>query len=163
MDHGIGIVIASRRKVPNRLFHSLLLSVEAKSQDGAESALPQLVVYLGCLRQARKARGRSDCSVYGVASDGFFFTFVMITNEGVLRTSRRFNIRQGDLKTVMGCMVFILRKTADMTPTATPEKIKGQKSSVDETEEDIADVAFDLENNKFLHPADEVEDEDQDE
>jgi hypothetical protein len=160
VDHGIGIVIVSRRKLPNRLFYSLLLAVEAKSKDNVETALPQLVVYLGCLRQARMARGRNDCSVYGVTSDGFCFIFVMITHEGVLRTSRRFNIQQGDLKTVMGCLVYILRKTADMSPTTMPEKTTGQKSSVDETE-DTADVAFDLGNNKFLHSADENEDEDE--
>ena len=146
----------SRRNVPNRLFYSLLLAVGAKSKDNVETALPQLVVYLACLHQARMACGRSDCSVYGIASDEFCFIFVMITHEGVLRTSRRFNIQQGDLQTVMGCLVYILRKTADMSPTTTPEKTTGKKSSVDETEEDTADVAFDLGNNKFLHSADEM-------
>jgi hypothetical protein len=84
VNHGVGIVIRSK-KAPNRLFHSLLLCVEAKSYGSLVNALAQLVVYLACLRQSRINRGRSDTSVYGVATDGLSYVFVTITHEGVLK------------------------------------------------------------------------------
>lgn len=97
------------------------------------------------------------CSVYGNTSDGFVFHFVAITHQGVLKARRRFNISKGELKLVMGCMMYILRKTMDMSLTVIPEKTKDQKCTVDETE-DVCDDAFDLTDNKFLHPpADEDE------
>jgi hypothetical protein len=104
VDHGVGIVIRSQ-KVPNRLFHSLLLCIEAKFHGILHTALAQLVVYLACLRQSRINRGRSNTSVYGVATDGLSYIFVTITHDGVLKESRQFNVMDGDLPTVLGCLL----------------------------------------------------------
>ena len=70
VDYGVGIV-SFGPKVPNRRFYSLLIAVKAKPTDNLESAIPQLIVYLACLRQGRGARKRRDCSVYGVTSEAF--------------------------------------------------------------------------------------------
>jgi len=91
VGYGVGIV-SFGSKVPHRRFYSLLIAVEAKSSDNLESALPQLIVYLACLRQGQRAR--RDCSVHGFTSDGYSFCFVRITHEGVVnvKVSRTFSI-----------------------------------------------------------------------
>ena len=66
VDHGIGIIIGSKKSI--RLFHFALLCVGAKFHGSLVNAFAQLVVYLACLRQSRVNRGRSDTSVYGVAT-----------------------------------------------------------------------------------------------
>jgi hypothetical protein len=145
VDHGIGIVIRSK-KTPNRLFHSLLLCVEAKFHGSLFNAFAQLVVYLACLRQSRSNRGRSDTSVYGVATDGLSYVFVTITHEGVLKLSRQFDVMQGDLPTVLGCLQYILEMAMSMTPNLTPEKGGSKKS--DELEAD-ADPPIDVDDSPF--------------
>jgi hypothetical protein len=128
VGYGVGIV-SFGPKVPNRRFYSLLIAVEAKPTDNLETALPQLIVYLACLRQGRMAPGRKDSSVHGVISDGFDFRFVTITHEGVVKVSRSFNISRGEMQTVN---MYILRTTMERSPTVAPEKIKDQ-SGVGET------------------------------
>ena len=149
VDHGVGIVIRSR-KTPNRLFHSLLLCVEAKFHGSLVSALAQLVVYLACLRQSRSNRGRSNTSVYGVATDGLSYVFVTITHEGVLKLSRVFDVMQGDLPIVLGCFQHILEMTMSMTPNSTPEKGRLKKSYADTELEADADPPVDLDDNLFF-------------
>ena len=152
VDHSIGFV-TKRRGNSTRVFSSLLLVVEAKIKNNVDAALPQLIVYLACLREFRKQRGRNDCTVYGVASDGFVFMFVMITHDGVLKLSKRFDALHGELTVVLGCLNYILGKSAAMRPGVTPEKID-QKSDANETDEtaDVGDTVMDLDDNVFIHP-----------
>ena len=82
-------------------------------------ALSQLVVYLASLRQSRVKRGRSDTSVYGIATDGLEYIFVTITHQGILKMSKKFDIRCGDLETVLGCLKYLLETAMSMTPTST--------------------------------------------
>lgn len=49
-----------------------------------------ILVCLASLRQAHLQRYQKDASVYGVASNGFMWTFVTITDEGVVKMSRNF-------------------------------------------------------------------------
>jgi len=160
VDHGIGITLKSRAKnTPNRRFHSLLLVVEAKFERSVDRALPQLVVYLASLHQSRLRRLRSDASVYGLASDGYVFIFVTISHEGVLKLSKRFDVLQGDLKVVLGCLEYVLEMTANMSPTLTPEKGGGRQDGVDETADADGDDQFLLSDHDYLHPPeDEAED-----
>jgi hypothetical protein len=132
VDHGIGIVIRSK-KVPNRLFHSLLLCVEAKFHDGLYNALTQLVVYLACLCQSRVNGGRSNTSVHGVATDGLSYTFITITHEGVLKRSRQFNLMDGDLSIVLGCLQHILKMAMSMSLNLTPEAYGDNSIDLDDT------------------------------
>ena len=149
VDHGIGFVIKQPGN-STRVFHSLLLVVEAKIKNNVDAALPQLIVYLACLREFRKQRGRNDYTVYGVASDGFVFMFVMITHDGVVKLSKRFDTLNGDLQVVLGCLMYILEKSSAMSPAVTPEKTD-DKSSVNETA-DVGDQVMDLDNNEFIPP-----------
>ncbi|KAM6490616.1 hypothetical protein JOM56_013959 [Amanita muscaria] len=116
--------------------------------------LAQLVVYLACLRQSRINRGRSDASVYGVATDRLSYVFVIITHEGVLKQSRQFNVMKGDLSTVLGCLRYTLAMEMSMTPYLTPEKEGLDKSA--ELEAD-ADDPIDLDDNHYLHQDDEAD------
>jgi len=150
VDYGVGIV-SFGQKVSNRRFHSLLIVVEAKQADNLESALPQLIVYLACLRQGREVRGLRDCSVYGVTSDGYSFRFVTITHGGVVKVSRTFSISWGDLQTIKGCIMYILRMTMERR-----EKTKNQ-SSADETS--YHDDAMELTETKLHQKTNEDEDE----
>jgi hypothetical protein len=124
VDQSIGFVIRSRTKAPNYGFHSLLLVIDAKVAGCVNQALPQLIVYLACLRHSRLQRQRNNASVYGVASDGFTFIFVAISHEGVLKRSKTFDILETpeDLRVVLGCLKYVLETTADMSPNLTPER-----------------------------------------
>ncbi|KAF8344475.1 hypothetical protein F5887DRAFT_1062102 [Amanita rubescens] len=102
------------------------------------ACLAQLVVYLACLRQSRVNGGRSDTSVYGVATDGLSYVFVTITREGVLKQSRLLNVIHGDLSTVLGCFQYVLEMAmSNLTPEAD------------------SDDPIDLDDNPYLHYDDE--------
>jgi hypothetical protein len=122
IHYGIG------RKLPSdtasrTLFHSLVLVVEAKADGYVDSALPQLLVYLAAIRQSREARGRSDTSVYGVASDGHIWRFVMITRSGLIKVSRQFDtITRESTKLILECLAFMMEAAASMSPSTTPKK-----------------------------------------
>jgi len=153
VDHGVGIIIKSRRKkAPNRLFHSLLLCAEAKFDGRLSDALSQLIVYLASLRQSRVNRGRSDTSVYGIATDGLCYIFVTITHQGVIKKSKQFDLMHGALSTVLGCLKYILETAMSMTSTSMAEK--GVSKASDELQDD-ADDLFDLSDTPYTQPNDE--------
>lgn len=150
VDHGVAIVIGSWR-VPNLPFHSLLLCVEAEFHGRVSDALPPLVVYLASLRQSRLNQGRSNASVYGLATDGLLFVFVTITREGVLKKSRTFDVKLGNLSIVLGCLQYILEMAMSMSPNLTPER-----DALNELEAD-GDDPIDLYDSPHLHSDDEFE------
>lgn len=82
---------------PDQFFPHPDVIVVPKPHFTTDQAIPQLVVYLACIHRSRIQRGRTDTSIYGVASDGVTFRFVTISHEGVLRTSAVFDILKGDL------------------------------------------------------------------
>jgi len=115
-------------------------------------ALAELAVYLACLRQSRVNRGRSNTSVYGVATDGLSYVFVTITHEGVLKESRLFNVMHGALSTVLGCLRYILETAMSMYPNLTPERGALEKS--DELEAN-GDDPFDVDDSPHRDSDDE--------
>jgi len=152
VDHGVGIVIRSgKKKAFNQLFHSLLLCIEAKFNGRLTDAFTQLIVYLGSLRQSRINRGRSNTSVYGVATDGLCYVFVTITHQGVIKKSRHFDIMQGDLATVLGCLKYILETAMSMTLTE-----KGMQKTNNELEDDTDDP-INLDDTPYLQHNDDDE------
>ena len=162
VDHGIGRILntqvknaVDRRKRP---FYSLALLVEAKSDGAVDSAVTQLIVYLGSLRQSRLQRNRPDASVYGLASDGYVFLFVKILHDGTVMQSKRFNIlKRGEMKKVLGCLKYILEITASRSPKSTLERNDRDNDEVDES-----DSLLNLDDNKFIHPPVRREDEEDD-
>lgn len=161
VDHAIGRVLnraanaADHRKRP---FHSLLLLVEAKNYGGVEDALAQLIVYLASLRQSRLQRNHRDATVYGVASDGYVFVFIKISDDGTVLRSPWYDILNGKLKKVLLCLRHILETTASRSPTLTPGETSGNSSNGETVE---PDPALDLNDNPFLmRPGEEDEEDD---
>ena len=154
VDHGIGRILETRVKDAveqrKRRFYSLLLLVEAKFERSASHALDQLIVYLASLHQSRLQRNQLDASVYGLASDGYFFIFVKITHDGTVMLSRQFDIkRTGDMNKVLGCLKHILEITASRSPKSTSESNDGD-SDTDEVDE--SDPQLNLDDNKYMNP-----------
>ena len=42
------------------------------------------------------------------------------------QTRRRFEVTQGDMLTILGCLKYILEMSANMSPKVTPEKNSGE-------------------------------------
>jgi hypothetical protein len=102
---GIGRVLPYGRRgsmKPKRCLQSLLLVVQAKTPFRLDCALPELVVYMASLHQSRLQRNRPNATVYGGVSNGFAFILLTITHDGVLKQSRRFEVTEGDMLTVLG-------------------------------------------------------------
>jgi len=153
LDYGIGRVIkhASRAEIQRRRrFQCFLVIVEAKAQFAVGKALPQLLVYLACLHQSRLQRNRTNASVYGVSSDGYQFVFVTITHDGTVKISRIFDILQGEMAKVLGCLTYMLETTAAMSPNVTPEKNGGDEGHG----QDLDDPQIDSDDNDYTNPSD---------
>lgn len=67
---------------------TFLAIVEAKTEQTLQSALPQLLAYMGMVQAARKGTGKINITVYGFYSDGFNYIFVRLDNERKVRVSR---------------------------------------------------------------------------
>jgi len=137
-----------------RRFQSLLIIIEAKKYRAVDQAAAQLLTYLACLRESRIRRCRTDSSVYGVATDGYLFDFVMITHDGHVRISKRFDVPR-DMLEVLGCLRHILEKTSLMSPNSTPGKDGDAGVAGDHTDYDM-----NLDNNQYSEPNIDAEDDD---
>jgi hypothetical protein len=153
VDHGIGHVIpySTKANKPRRRFHTLLLVIEAKTARNLTCALPQLVVYLASIHQSRLQQERSDATVYGVASDGYSFIFVTITHSGVVKQSRRFELAQGEIQTILGCLKYILEKSASMSPNSSPESQR-DGGEMDQMVDSGSDAEMDIDGSGYISP-----------
>jgi hypothetical protein len=96
-------------------------------------------------------RKRLDASVYGLASNGYLFIFVKISQDGTVMLSRHFNILRGEMKKVLGCLRHILEFTSNKSPGSTPERnLNGCDRDNDEVDE--SDPPLNLDENKFMNP-----------
>ena len=145
LDYCIGRVLPETRR--RRRFQSLLVIVEAKAQRAVGQALPHLLAYLACLRQSRLQQNRTYASVYGISSDGYLFIFVNITHDGTVKISRNFDILQGEMPKVLGCLRYLLG-TAKMGFNVTPGRPGGDWVGGD----DLADIPIDLHDNDYTNP-----------
>jgi hypothetical protein len=143
VDHGIGHVIipGPRYDKRGRLFQTLLTVVNAKTAGNLVEVVPELVVYLGSLHQSRHRQRRRDCTVYGVASDGYSFLFLTITHDGVLKESKHFELMLGELQLVLGCLKHILEVTCKEVPE------NGSKLM-----EDAYDFEMDIDDSDYIRP-----------
>jgi len=154
LDYSIGRCLAvtgGKTQIQrNRRFQACLVIIEAKVHDTVVSALPQLLVYLACLRQSRIKRHRKNSSVYGVASDGYAFVFVTITHDGTVKRTKTFDVTMGDIEIVLQCLRHILETTALMSPNTTPNLQQGGDEEVDDGDNDDEDIEMDEE--EYLTP-----------
>ena len=70
------------------------------------------------------------------------FIFVTITHDGTVKVSREFDIQQGDMTLVLGCLRYILEMTIETSPDGTPERYG----------EDLIDSPIDLDDNDYTNP-----------
>lgn len=77
--------------------------------------------------------GSDDSDAIPLSTALLQMIFMTILHEGVLKMSKRFDVLHGDFKAVLGCLQYVLEKTANMSPNLTPERNGGQKSGVNET------------------------------
>ena len=146
VDRGIGRFVThdhsntrtSRRRpfVFKQRFQCLLLIVEAKTAYNLGHVIPQLVVYMGSIHQSRRQQNRRDATVYGAVSDGYSYTFVTITHDGVLKQSKLFEVPQGDTGTILGCIKYILGAASSNVT------LEGGSSDEGDSDIDIDDTGY---------------------
>lgn len=86
-----------------------------------------------------------------MATDGFKYVFVCITNEGVLRLSRQFDVMQEDLPVILGCLGYILEKAIAMSSKFSPKTGVLQTEQIDND----FDEGFNPDDKSFLGYGDE--------
>jgi hypothetical protein len=74
------------------------------------------------------------------SSDGYQFVFVTITHDGTVKTSKTFDILQGEMSKVLG-----LETTQAMGPNTSPERDGEDKKGG----EDLDDPQIDLDDNDY--------------
>ena len=102
---------------------SLLNAIEVKQRSEFSKGEAQLTAYLAILRENRRRAKKVNHSTQGFYSDGTRFCFLCITQEGMFRNSRIFDIeKRGDLKVVFSFIINMMETAMKMTPTVTPTK-----------------------------------------
>jgi hypothetical protein len=66
-------------------------------------------------------QNQSNTTIYGVISDGYAYKFLTITQNEELKQSKIFDIIDGDKLTILGCLKYMLKMSADMSPNVTPK------------------------------------------
>lgn len=108
-----------------------LLIVEAKRQNGTDSALTQLVSYMGIVYATRKKEGKINKVVFGLASNGSSFRFCRIDNDGNFAKSRLLEWEhRPDRNKIYGIFRSIIRAAALLSPSTTPIKDPAQRKVV---------------------------------
>lgn len=92
---------------------------------------------MASLHQSRLQRNRPDATVYGAVSNGFAFILLTITHDGVLKQSRRFEVTEGDMLTVLGRLKYMLEMPVSISPNVTPEKGGGESVEDHDSDMDI--------------------------
>jgi hypothetical protein len=92
---------------------------------------------MASLHQSRLQRNRPDATVYGGVSNGFAFILLTITHDGVLKQSRRFEVTEGDMLTVLGRLKFMLEMSVSISPNVTLEKGGGESVEDHDSDMDI--------------------------
>lgn len=60
---------------------TVLVVVKVRVELALESALPELLAYMGTVQAMRKQKGDVDRTLHGLCSDGFNYTFVLLNTE----------------------------------------------------------------------------------
>jgi hypothetical protein len=98
-----------------------LLIVEAKREGYTDTAIPQLICYMGIVHAARKDASKENCIVYGAASDGRNFRFCRIDNDGVFTLSSLLEWKWNKDQ-IYSIIRSLLRAAALSSPSTTPIK-----------------------------------------
>ena len=99
---------------------SLLIIVEAKPAPKASVGMPQMLVYMAAVQEAR--RDRTNKTVFGMLSDGTLYTFACLDNNKRLLISRVFEWLF-DRQAILRHIDHILLDAIQSSPHTTPKKL----------------------------------------
>ena len=99
---------------------SLLIIVEAKSAGNELVGMPQMLVYMSAVQEAR--RDRTNKTVFGMLSDSTFYTFACLDNNKRLFISRTFQWIL-DRQAILRHIDHILLDAIQSSPHTTPIKL----------------------------------------
>ncbi|KAF8421854.1 hypothetical protein EV426DRAFT_608194 [Tirmania nivea] len=117
-------------KSPRIPYQSYLLIVEAKRTQDVESAVGQLFGYLAILFKQRKAYLSRD--IYGIATDGLLYDFLMISSKGVMKRADRIDLGAGPeaMRKMVTAVVAILQQEACVLEGIVQRKVSPPASRV---------------------------------
>ena len=99
---------------------SLLIIIEAKPVGTSTIGMPQMLVYMAAIHEAR--RDRTNRTVFGLLSDGTYYTFACLDNNKKLLVSRVF-LWMLDRREILRHIDHILLDAIQSSPHTTPQKL----------------------------------------
>jgi len=94
-----------------------------KTPEMLSGAQSQLLTYLAILQRIRRQHDKIDHCVQGFFSDGITYGFMAINNEGMVVSSKSYNIKSGkDLRTVFNWIVSLMVTSVKSSPSTSPTK-----------------------------------------
>lgn len=100
-----------------------LIIVAAKKSGWTDLCLPQLTAYMGAVHDIRKEEGKTNSTVFGVATDGNMYRFCRIDNDG--RWSESFLLewkRKEQKPKIFAIFRHLIRIAALSSPSTSPTK-----------------------------------------
>ncbi|KAJ5782164.1 hypothetical protein N7457_003938 [Penicillium paradoxum] len=101
--------------------------IEAKREEGGRA---QALGYMGCVHRQRKELKKKDCTIYGIASDGYAFTFLKIDNDSKWCDYSMYT-RDGNYDQILGLLVHIFTKAAAMSLAHSKQPSRKQEGAGD--------------------------------
>ncbi|KAK9250530.1 hypothetical protein V1507DRAFT_484354 [Lipomyces tetrasporus] len=98
-----------------------LIGLEAKKSGTAQSALPQLIIYLAAIQDSRKESKKTNCSVFGLVTDSEEYRFAYLDEKRKLFVSETYLWVTKKAK-IIQWIDKILRDSIEASPHATPVK-----------------------------------------
>ena len=100
---------------------AILLIVEAKPYESATVGMPQLLVYMASVHEARARQERVNTSVFGMVSDSKEFRFAFLNEKKKFLTTRQYTwvIEQS---TIIAYIDMMLINAIESSPHTTPQK-----------------------------------------
>ncbi|EGC46683.1 predicted protein [Histoplasma capsulatum var. duboisii H88] len=114
-------------------FESTLIIMEAKKLGTAQSGLPQLIIYLAAVLDARKDSHNMDSAVFGLLTDSSVFQFVYLDPARKLFTSRLLQWVT-DKKRIVQWIDRVLEDSIKASPHTTPVKSSNRTLRAYQTE-----------------------------
>ncbi len=104
---------------------AILLIVEAKPYESAAVGMPQLLVYMAGVYEARARQDRVNKSVFGMVSDSREFRFSFLNEKKKFFTSKPF-IWAIEQSTIIAYIDMMLINAIESSPPTTPRKTNNQ-------------------------------------
>ena len=104
---------------------AILLVIEAKPYENAAVGMPQLLVYMAAVYEARRSQDRTNKSVFGMVSDSKEFRFCLLDENKKFSTTRTFTwVMEQSL--ILAYIDMMLINAIESSPHTTPTKKNNQ-------------------------------------